>query len=74
MRSGARSTVATLWSVTEAATPIFVERFYEELKKGTNKAEALRLAQLELLNDPEYSHPVYWAPYVLVNDWRGFGG
>jgi len=73
-RSGARSTVATLWSVTEASSPIFVERFYQELINGANKAEALRLAQLELLKNPEYSHPVYWAPYVLVNDWRGFGG
>lgn len=74
VRSGARSTVATLWSVAEAPSPIFVKRFYEELKKGTNKAKALRKAQLELFENPEYRHPVYWAPYVLVNDWRGFGG
>lgn len=37
------------------------------LRQG--KAEALRKAQLSLMNDPEYKHPYYWAPVILIGDW-----
>ena len=70
VRAGARSTLATLWSVNDAATAQFMAHFYQELNNSTiTKAEALRKAQLWLLKQPEYSHPVYWAPYLLVGNW-----
>lgn len=71
VRSGARSTVATLWPVNDAATAEFMQRFYEELTQDTqkNRAEALRQAQLAILNDPNYRSPYFWAPYILVGNW-----
>jgi CHAT domain-containing protein len=70
VRAGARSTLATLWYVNDAATVPLMSRFYQELANTTvTKAEALRRAQQALLNDHEYKHPVYWAPYVLVGNW-----
>lgn len=70
VRAGANSTLATLWSVNDEATANLMRYFYQHLsntKEG--KAEALRRAQLALLKDPQYEHPVYWAPYILVGNW-----
>ncbi|NJK49476.1 CHAT domain-containing protein [Candidatus Gracilibacteria bacterium] len=69
VRSGARSTLATLWSVRDDSTVELMSEFYKQLKQpGITKAEALRQAQLALLRR-EYDHPVYWAAFVLVGNW-----
>jgi CHAT domain-containing protein len=44
--------------------------FYRRLAAGAPKAEALRGAQLALLKDRKTRHPFYWAPFVLIGDWR----
>jgi CHAT domain-containing protein len=44
--------------------------FYKLLKDGRDKATALQQAQLKILEKEEYSHPYYWAPFVLVGDWE----
>ena len=70
VRSGARSTLATLWSVQDQSTANLMVQFYQELLPGnTTKAEALRHAQLTLLKQPQYQHPFYWAPFVIVGNW-----
>jgi CHAT domain-containing protein len=70
IKAGARSTLATLWSVNDRASAELMNRFYEEIaKKKTTKAEALRKAQVSLLNDPLYKHPFYWSSFVLVGNW-----
>jgi len=72
VRAGARSTVATLWTVDDRSTAEVMVEFYKQLAKGDNvsKAEALRRAQLALLKDSNYQHPFFWAPYVLVGNWQ----
>ena len=72
LRSGARSTVATLWSVSDRSTAELMSQFYDRLTAPNatiTKAEALRQAQLTLLKDPRYNHPYFWAPFVLVGNW-----
>jgi CHAT domain-containing protein len=70
VRSGARSTIASLWSVEDSATAMFMENFYQELATfGTTKANALQKAQIGLLKNPQYTHPFYWAPFVLIGNW-----
>jgi CHAT domain-containing protein len=70
VKAGARSTLATLWFVSDAATAQLMTRFYRELADTTiTKAEALRRAQVALLESNQYQHPIYWAPYVLVGNW-----
>lgn len=70
VRSGARSTLATLWSVWDASTAEFMAEFYREISQTqVSKAEALRQAQLLLLKNPKYEHPYFWAPFVLVGNW-----
>lgn len=67
--AGAPSVVASLWNVNDEATADLMKRFYENLK-GMDKAEALRLAQIELLQNPRYSNPYYWAAFYLIGDYR----
>jgi CHAT domain-containing protein/tetratricopeptide (TPR) repeat protein len=70
VRSGARSTLATLWSVWDESTAEFMAEFYRELSQTqVSKAEALRQAQLILLKNSKYEHPYFWAPFVLVGNW-----
>ena len=70
VKAGARSTLATLWSVNDRATAELMSDFYHELSdEHLPKAEAVRQAQLSLLNNPWYRHPFYWAPYVLLGNW-----
>ncbi len=70
VRSGARSTLASLWMVSDESTAEFMVKFYEELlKPGVTKAEAVRLAQLHLLKQTEFNHPYFWASFILVGSW-----
>jgi CHAT domain-containing protein len=70
VRSGARSTLASLWSVDDKSTSELMAKFYQQLtKSGITKAEALRRAQIELLQKSEFKHPYYWAAFVLVGNW-----
>jgi CHAT domain-containing protein len=71
VRSGARSTLATLWSVNDESTAAFMAEFYRQLTQpNISKAEAQRLGQIKLLTDPKYRHPFYWAPFILVGNWQ----
>lgn len=70
VRAGARSTLASLWSVNDESTALVMIQFYQELTNNQlTKAEALRQAQLALLKNPSYRHPMFWAPYVLLGNW-----
>ncbi|RMH78334.1 MAG: CHAT domain-containing protein [Cyanobacteria bacterium J007] len=70
VNSGARSTVASLWSVHDGSTAMLMEKFYEFLARPqTSKAQALRQAQLFLKEQSSYEHPFYWAAFVLVGHW-----
>lgn len=70
IRAGARSTLASLWSVDDESTALLMSQFYKELANNQiTKAEALRRAQLALLNDPQYQRPLFWSPYVLLGNW-----
>jgi len=68
--AGCRSMVASLWSVSDESTRLLMTEFYQQLKAGKPKAEALQAAQLALLKQPACSAPYYWAPFVLIGDWR----
>ena len=70
VRAGARSTLATLWSVNDLATTKLMSEFYYELSdKQLTKADAVRQAQISLLHSRGYEHPFYWASYVLLGNW-----
>lgn len=74
VQSGAKSTLATLWSVVDQSTAKFMGDFYRQLQKSgenkVNKAEVLRQAQLKLMSNQEFNHPHFWAPFVLLGNWQ----
>lgn len=67
VRAGARSTIATLWTVDDESTSNFMAELYRQLDAGVSKAEALQQAQLAIL--AKENRPYFWAPYVLVGNW-----
>jgi CHAT domain-containing protein len=69
IQAGVRSAVASLWSVDDKSTSILITEFYRQLKTGMSKAEALRAAQLKLIEDKEYDKPYYWSPFILIGNW-----
>lgn len=70
IQAGARSTVASLWTLNDASTAELISQFYQELTKShITKSQALRNAQLSLLKQEEYSIPYFWSSYILVGNW-----
>lgn len=71
VRAGARSTLASLWSIDDQSSAFLMVEFYRQLvdNPSLSKSQALRRAQLALVNHPNYNHPSYWAPYVLLGNW-----
>ena len=39
------------------------------LRDGLSRAGALQRAQRQLLADPRFAHPGYWAPFLLIGGW-----
>ena len=71
--AGARSLLVSHWPVaTEATVPlttVMLKEYEAHPKRG--KAQAQRKAILALMNTlgrPEYAHPLYWAPFVVVGE------
>jgi CHAT domain-containing protein len=93
IHAGTPSILASLWKVADDSTVELMADFYRNLR-SMSKAEALRKAQLRLLDSsagsasaqktaklspsipngdampPEWAHPFYWAPFILVGDWN----
>jgi len=70
IKAGARSALASLWSINDQASSELVSDFYARLKDpAVSKAQALRLAQIGFLDDLRYKHPGYWAPFLLIGNW-----
>lgn len=65
MVAGAKNVGATLWCVDDEATAEFMARMYKKVKRGMPYAEAYRKVKNEFRNSDEYSHPYYWAAFVL---------
>ncbi len=69
--AGSERVVASLWSVQDRATAELMRRFYRGmLAEGRSPAAALRAAQTSLSTDPRWRSPYFWAPFVLVGEWK----
>jgi CHAT domain-containing protein len=71
VKAGARSALASLWSVNDQSTSQVVSDFYHQLRNSPSmtKARALQTAQVAMLGDRRYRHPCYWAPYLIIGNW-----
>ncbi|XOV86952.1 MAG: CHAT domain-containing protein [Pseudomonadota bacterium] len=69
LKAGARTTVASLWEISDEATTEIMTSFYRNLKAEIPKGEALRNAQLSLARSEVFSHPNFWSPFVMIGRW-----
>jgi CHAT domain-containing protein/predicted negative regulator of RcsB-dependent stress response len=72
MYAGAPTVGVSLWSVADKSTAELMTDFYRRLLAAddTSPSGALRQAQMSMITGKKYSAPFYWAPFVLVGDWR----
>jgi CHAT domain-containing protein len=75
--AGSPATVVSQWKVESGSTTELMLEFHRLLTAETrgrkfenSKAEALRQAALKLMKTDEYTHPFYWAGFVVVGDAR----
>ncbi len=75
--AGAPTVGVSLWSVADKSTADLMTDFYKRLlaspantTPGVSASAAMRDAQLAMIAGKKYSAPFYWAPFVLVGDWR----
>ncbi len=78
-RRGVKAVVATLWKVQDQSTARFMREMYQLRRQGggATLAEAIRSVQMRFINPTGtaaapagvYTHPYYWAPFVLMGNW-----
>lgn len=68
--AGCPSVVVSLWSIPDSSTSVLMGYFYDNLKKGMYKDQALQQAKVKYLEsvDPSMSVPNYWGASILVGD------
>jgi len=70
-QQGAKSVLATLWPVSDGSTAKLMSDMYQRRQsQRLSKIEALRQAQLAMISQPKYTHPFYWAPFILLGNWQ----
>jgi CHAT domain-containing protein/Tfp pilus assembly protein PilF len=71
MYAGATRVVASLWSVDDEATKELMTRFYKAMEQqGMSPAQALRQAQVAMMERGRWHDPYYWAGFVLQGEWK----
>lgn len=71
MYAGAPTVGVSLWSVADKSTAELMTNFYKNLLASHSPpSSALREAQLAMISGNKYSAPFYWAPFVLLGEWR----
>jgi CHAT domain-containing protein len=69
LKAKAKNALGSLWPISDDAAVKIMQKFYDGfIHHDLTKAKALQQAQLQLLQDKEFSHPFYWAPFILVGN------
>lgn len=72
LAAGAKRVVASHWNVADNSTSELMASFFQEVTRApvgnasVNYAQAMQLARKKIRNDPRWSAPYYWAPFVLI--------
>lgn len=72
MYAGAPTVGVSLWSVADKSTADLMTDFYKRLLASPNASPttSMRAAQIGLITGKKYAAPFYWAPFVLVGEWK----
>jgi CHAT domain-containing protein/ketosteroid isomerase-like protein len=66
--AGCPTTVVSQWKVESSSTADLMLEFHRHLLKGESKSESMRRAALKLMADKRFSHPFYWAGFIVVGN------
>ena len=64
--AGASSVLMSLWAVDDEASAHLMTRIYAQLRSGRPLEDALRNAQLEMINSEQAAHPYYWGGFIVT--------
>lgn len=74
MYAGAPRLAVSLWSVDDRGTAALMSALYRNmLQENRTPTAALRQAQIELWQNPEWQSPYYWSAFALQGEWRSQG-
>jgi CHAT domain-containing protein len=65
--AGTRHVIATLWKIEDDGAASFAGRFYGHLREFS-PSDALARTQREMIRDPRFSAPYYWASYAISGE------
>jgi len=66
--AGSESQLISLWKVSDNETKDLMIAYYQRLKNGKGRSEALRKTQLAMLKSQDQNHPFYWASFIPSGD------
>lgn len=66
LASGTQTLVVSQWRVNDMSTARLMTAFYRNLLRKSPPGEALRQAQIEMLRNPQFSHPFHWAAFSVM--------
>ena len=72
--AGAETLVMSLWPVSDLVTREIMTAYYDGLKRGLGRGDALRQAQLAMLARANRRHPFYWASFIQAGEWANLEG
>lgn len=64
--SGVPTVVVSQWKVQSDSTSSLMIEFHRNRRRGLSDAEALRAAALATRRQPDFQHPFYWAPFIVI--------
>ncbi len=68
--AGVPSLVVSLWNVVDGPTPDLMLDYYQNLDRRESKVKALQTSKLSMIARGTFSHPSYWAPFILLGEPR----
>ncbi|WP_342941821.1 CHAT domain-containing protein [Paraburkholderia phymatum] len=68
--AGASSLIVSMWPVADESSALTMRTFYSQLADGHEAIDAMRTAQLTVMQNPRFAHPFFWAPFDLMGGWR----
>jgi CHAT domain-containing protein len=54
----------------ESTATLMADMYRRRQSDSLTKIEALRQSQLALMLRTKYAHPYYWAPFILMGNWK----
>lgn len=68
IKAKVKNVLGSLWPVSDAAATMLMEHFYRNMGQGLSKPEALRQAQLRVMQHKEFAGTSFWSPFILVGE------